>query len=769
MRIHFQPQNWHLQFLPASEHLHLLARMILITMATILAAACGGGSGDSINLPPQPTIASPAPGQTFKAGDTLTFKGFASDAIDGTLAPARLTWWVDLHHDTHIHPLQLPITGGDGQVSIPVRGETSDNIWYRFHLRATDSGGQTADIFRDIFPVKAQVTLATQPPGFEVSLDGRPVNTPYTFTGVTGIERDLNARNQAFNGRNYRFTGWSDSGPAAHPISTPALATSYIASFADLGPIVNQAPVVTLAVPSGGRAGSAVALAANASDPDGTVAQVEFFDGSESIGTDSSMPYELAWIPARAGLHILTARATDNAGAATESLPVSITIEASGGIGGPPVTLTAPANLASELSGVIVVKANPAGNPAAVEFQLDGAVLASGSDIFQTTLNTGNYASGQHVIRARGRDAAGNVSTWSSATVAFGGTRDLAQGFTKNENWAGGLRNATAFAQAKDGRFFVAEQDGRLRVVKNGILLPTPFVELTVNSVGERGLIGVALHPAFSANGWVYVYYTTAQGGMHNRISRFTANGDVASPGETILTDLPGLSTATNHNGGAMHFGVDGKLYVGVGDNANGARAQNLADPFGKMLRINDDGSIPNDNPFSASQSGIARAVWAYGLRNPFSFAVQAGTGRIHINDVGENTWEEINLGAPGANYGWPGSEGPDRIVTGITPPLFTYNHKTATPPGSGPGGFLTGASITGAAFYPDTGNFPDTYRGNYFFTDYVSSFVARLDMANNSAYTFARVGGNPVDLMAGLDGALYILLRDKIVRISAP
>ena len=185
---------------------------------------------------------------------------------------------------------------------------------------------------------------------------------------------------------------------------------------------------------------------------------------------------------------------------------------------------------------------------------------------------------------------------------------------------------------------------------------------MTVDSAGERGLIGIALHPDFATNGFVYIYSTRIDGGSHNRISRFTAAGDVAAAGSEIaLVDLPNLSGATNHNGGGMHFGSDGKLYVGVGENANSAQAQNLATPFGKLLRFNDDGTIPTDNPFYATQSGLARAIWASGLRNPFTFAVQPGTGRIHINDVGQDTWEEINLGVAGANYGWPTSEGPEQ------------------------------------------------------------------------------------------------------------
>jgi glucose/arabinose dehydrogenase len=137
---------------------------------------------------------------------------------------------------------------------------------------------------------------------------------------------------------------------------------------------------------------------------------------------------------------------------------------------------------------------------------------------------------------------------------------------------------------------------------------------------------------------------------------------------------------------------------------------------------------------------------------------------------VGQNTWEEVNVGAPGANYGWPGSEGPDNVSGSITGPLFTYRHSNTSPAGSGPGGFFVGFAIAGGTFYPASGPFPAAYRGNYFFADYVSHFVGRLDAANNyAAYAFATLGGAPVDMLAGADGALYVLTRSAITRISSP
>ena len=143
---------------------------------------------------------------------------------------------------------------------------------------------------------------------------------------------------------------------------------------------------------------------------------------------------------------------------------------------------------------------------------------------------------------------------------------------------ASGLTNPTAMAMSPDGRIFVCQQGGALRVIKNGVLLSTPFLTVTVDSAGERGLLGIAFDPNFVSNQLVYIYYTATTPAVHNRISRFTADGDVALAGsETIIMDLPNLSTATNHNGGAMHFGPDGNLYVAVGENANGANAQSLS------------------------------------------------------------------------------------------------------------------------------------------------------------------------------------------------
>ena len=335
-------------------------------------------------------------------------------------------------------------------------------------------------------------------------------------------------------------------------------------------------------------------------------------------------------------------------------------------------------------------------------------------------------------------------------------------GFTETQV-ATGLAAPTAMAFSPDGRLFVTEQGGRVRVIKNGALLGPPFLTVSVNSVGERGLLGVAFDPNFQANQYIYVYYTTAASPIHNRVSRFTAMGDVVAPGsEVVILELENLSSATNHNGGALHFGPDGLLYIAVGDNANGANAQTLNNRLGKILRLHPDGAIPTSNPFYGTTTGANRAIWALGLRNPYTFGFQPGTGRMFINDVGQNTWEEINDGVAGSNYGWPDTEGATSDPR-FRSPIFSYGHGTSA---------TTGCAIAGGVFYnPGTTQFPSSYVGDYFFADYCSGWIRTLDPgAGNTVAGFATGIASPVDLAVASDGSLYYLARGSggaVFRVS--
>jgi glucose/arabinose dehydrogenase len=330
--------------------------------------------------------------------------------------------------------------------------------------------------------------------------------------------------------------------------------------------------------------------------------------------------------------------------------------------------------------------------------------------------------------------------------------------------FASGLSAPTSMEFAPDGRLFVTQQGGLLRVILPGSTTPlTPaFLTAPTSANGERGLLSVTFDPNFMSNGFLYVYYTANTPTIHNRVSRFTAVDADPGPGyrpgntavagsETPILDLDSLSSATNHNGGAMHFGPDGKLYVAVGENANGANSQVLTNRLGKMLRINSDGTIPTDNPFYTTAAGANRSIWALGLRNPYTFTFQPGTGRMFINDVGQNTFEEVDEGFAGANYGWPNIEG---YRTTQTPPA-NYRDPVVSY------GRAVGQTITGGAFYnPPVPNFPQQYVGKYFFADYSASWVRYIDPAINrpAINNFASGAGNPVDLDVGPDGALYYL-----------
>ena len=327
-------------------------------------------------------------------------------------------------------------------------------------------------------------------------------------------------------------------------------------------------------------------------------------------------------------------------------------------------------------------------------------------------------------------------------------------GFTQSQV-ASGLAGPMDMEFAPDGRLFVAEEAGKVRIVKpNGTLATFLDISSKVDIAGERGLMGVTFDPNFATNHFVYLYYTrkaTATTPVHNRVVRVTASGDSAVAGSEVLVFRLNNQSAQIHQGGALDFGNDGKLYLSTGDNATPGNAQSLGNLFGKVLRINKDGTIPTNNPFYATASGNNRAIWALGLRNPFKFAIKPGTSTIFINDVGEDTWEEINQGAAGANYGWPIYEGPESDAKYI-PPIFAYGHGSTN---------TTGCSITGGAFYnPATVQFPSGYVGDYFFADFCNGWIRRYDPATDKAMGFATGLGSVVDLDVNKDGSLYYLSR---------
>ena len=184
------------------------------------------------NQAPTATIATPATGTLYSGGSTISFSGTGTDPEDGTLAASAFTWQVDFHHDTHSHPFMAATSGmTSGAFTVPTTGETSANVWYRIYLTVRDSAGATHTVQRDVLPRKVTLTLATSPAGLQLELDGQPIATPASFEAVAGIVRALEAPGQTSGTTTYEFVSWSDGGAAAHSVSTPAVNTTYTATF----------------------------------------------------------------------------------------------------------------------------------------------------------------------------------------------------------------------------------------------------------------------------------------------------------------------------------------------------------------------------------------------------------------------------------------------------------------------------------------------------------------------------------------------------------
>ena len=353
---------------------------------------------------------------------------------------------------------------------------------------------------------------------------------------------------------------------------------------------------------------------------------------------------------------------------------------------------------------------------------------------------------------------------------------------------------------ASDGRMFIWQRNGVIRIYKNGQLLPTPFLDISanVNTFDDRGMLGLALHPNFLVNGYVYVIYIREDGGNPNdsspkidRLSRFIANAqnpDVALPStETVLMTIP--NDFHHHENGTLRFGSDGKLFVGHGEDTavGGARieafvAQNLNDARGKILRVTEDGNAPGDNPFDDGTNSIRSKVYSYGLRNPFRFTLHPVSGEPYIGDVGYDTWEEFSRGR-GRNFGWPCYEGvnPQPLYQSsfpsqcapltssvVTAPLLSYPHPGTPEAGSAP---FVGSSAIGGPFYTAT-LYPEVYRDSWFIMDYVGGWIRRMTFDANGNMTgtvpFATGLPGPVDLELGPDGMLYYvsIITGQVVRI---
>lgn len=313
-----------------------------------------------------------------------------------------------------------------------------------------------------------------------------------------------------------------------------------------------------------------------------------------------------------------------------------------------------------------------------------------------------------------------------------------------------------------DGRILITIKSGKIVVLENDALLATPMINIEdrVDNFNERGLGHVVLDPEFATNGYFYVYYT-AKGANHNRVSRFTATGNTADPAsELIIIDVDPVP-GTIHNGGDMAFGPDRKLYISTGEGGNSNAANSLLTLLGKVLRVNPDGTIPTDNPFDASTVGKNKAIYALGLRNPFSMDIDHHTGVIMVSDVGGSEWEEINRVEGGMNYGWPSIEG-RRTNQGVPTPGIYVDPIYAYPHGAG---IDAGCAVVGAALYmPATYQFPTEYHGKFFFADYCNGYIKYLDPGDpNAAHVFATDIDRPLGILFAPNGTMYYMARGGI------
>ncbi|HEX2188453.1 MAG TPA: PQQ-dependent sugar dehydrogenase [Longimicrobiaceae bacterium] len=331
-------------------------------------------------------------------------------------------------------------------------------------------------------------------------------------------------------------------------------------------------------------------------------------------------------------------------------------------------------------------------------------------------------------------------------------------------------------APPADPRLFIVEQPGRIRVVENGALLPAPFLDIAdrVSSGGERGLLGLAFHPSYAANGYFYVDYTDPGGDTRVERYRVSADRNRADPA-SAKTILHVPQPFANHNGGMVAFGPDGKLYVAMGDGGSGGDPQGHGqDPgtlLGAVLRIDVDAgdpyAIPADNPF-VGRAGARGEVWATGVRNPWRFAWDREAGLLYLADVGQSAVEEVNVvpaGAAGLNFGWNVMEGSRCFRpaegcsrTGLVLPVLEYPHSE-------------GCSVTGGYVY--RGQRIPALRGHYFYADYCRGWVRSFrhqggQAADRREWGFGDVGSV---LSFGEDaaGELYLLSAAGRVYRLAP
>jgi len=323
-----------------------------------------------------------------------------------------------------------------------------------------------------------------------------------------------------------------------------------------------------------------------------------------------------------------------------------------------------------------------------------------------------------------------------------------------------GLQVPWDLAFAPDGRMFVTERPGNVLIFESGApnaVRVGTFSVPDMRAVGESGLMGIALDPAFAQNGLVYVCASrTADGEWRNQVLRLKATGNALALDGIVIRE--GMRANRIHDVCTLRFGPDGKLWVSMGESGTGSLAQDPSSLNGKILRVNSDGSVPGDNPVMPGAAARS-AVYTMGNRNPQGLAFQPGTGRIFEVEHGANTHDEINLLEPGANYGWPTAEGPDPQRR-FKDPLWSSGPSTIATSGAT---FLQGASW-------------GTWSGSLVVGNLKESDLRRFAVDGTTVtpaeILYDRKYGRLRTPVLGPDGALYVTTSngsgDRIIRITA-
>lgn len=339
----------------------------------------------------------------------------------------------------------------------------------------------------------------------------------------------------------------------------------------------------------------------------------------------------------------------------------------------------------------------------------------------------------------------------SAALLAAVVTASPATAFTSSRV-VSGLTRPVAFALAPDGRVFICEQGGALRVVRDGRLLARAAVHVHVEDSGEQGLLGVAVDRDFTRTQRLFLVYTPLGRPVHVVVASVELSGDTLRPGSRRELFRSDALIGTVHAGGSVALDATGHLLVGLGDGDDERAASSLHSSLGKILRIARDGGVPLDNPFLSFTDGPHRAIWARGFRNPFAIGVHPRTGRVRVNDVGHQRFEEIDDVQAGDHLGWPLFEGPS-IHPEYRTPRHAYDHAS-------------GCSITGGAFYAaPSRELPLPWRDGWFFTDFCQGDLRWL--APGDSGRLERLGAlpapGPVAMAVDARGALWVLARGAV------